>query len=43
MESRVLGAAETAADTGLADRGSSSGRDRTYLPSKRVDFKRFKE
>ncbi|KAJ1385042.1 P-loop containing nucleoside triphosphate hydrolase protein, partial [Ochromonadaceae sp. CCMP2298] len=47
MESRVLGAADTAADiaagtgTGAADSGIDRGL--TYLPSKRVDFKRFKE
>ncbi|KAJ1437479.1 hypothetical protein B484DRAFT_392733, partial [Ochromonadaceae sp. CCMP2298] len=55
MESRVLGAAHTSADTdagagagtatGAVDSGcgSGSGSSRTYLPSKRVDFKRFKE
>ncbi|KAJ1434066.1 P-loop containing nucleoside triphosphate hydrolase protein, partial [Ochromonadaceae sp. CCMP2298] len=52
MESRVLGAEDTGTDTaidtgtvtGSADSSSSgSGRGRTYLPSKRVDFKRFKE
>ncbi|KAJ1433767.1 hypothetical protein B484DRAFT_9190 [Ochromonadaceae sp. CCMP2298] len=49
MESRVLGAADagtdTATDAGTATgvTGSGSGTGRTYLPSKRVDFKRFKE
>ncbi|KAJ1408065.1 hypothetical protein B484DRAFT_436340, partial [Ochromonadaceae sp. CCMP2298] len=51
MESRVLGAADagtdTAADTGTvtgaAGSGSGSSRGPTFLPSKRVDFKRFKE